>query len=141
MPLVGKRTKRLGELPQAGDVDRELSPPTGDHLSFGADPITEVGVGQHRLGLVGQVGLLHEQLDRPGHVLEGGKREFAVATDAGQAPGHPDHLPRPDIGVQSHVAFAQLPGGGGPIESGGVGVDPKGDERLALPPALFDQCF
>ena len=106
MPLVGKGPEGFGQKPQAGHVDRELTPSRGDHFAFGADPVTQIEVGQHGGRTIVEVRLLHEQLDLPGDILQVGEGECAVATDTGQAAGHPHGLTGSDVGSKVAVLRA-----------------------------------
>ena len=73
VPLVGEGAEGLGEEPQLLDVHRQFASTTGDGLTLGPDPVPEIGVGQNRRGPFGERGRLHEELDRTGHILEGGE--------------------------------------------------------------------
>ena len=62
-----------------------------------------------------------------------------MATDAGQAPGHPHGLPGADVGVQITISGPQFGRRGRPIEAGRIGIDSLVGENLALLAALGPQ--
>src|SRR5664280_1619135 len=101
-------------------------------FDLGTHPVAEVERGQHRLRLIGEVRLLHEQLHGAGHVVEGGKGKLPVAPDAGQPSCHADRLPRPLVGLEPTVARVQFGGRRRPVEPRRIGVDPLCGQILPL---------
>ncbi len=139
MPLVGQGAQCLRQQVQPGDVQRELAPPARDHLPLRPDPVTEVDLVQDEGGPIGQGRLLHEQLQGPGHVLEGREREAPVTPEPGHPPGHAHRLAGPDVGAECVVALVELGRGGGAVEAGGIGIDPVSGQRIPLLATLGTQ--
>ena len=131
VPLVGEGPQRLGQEPKIGDLDRELAPPAGDHLALGPDPVAQVGIGQDQLWPDRRGRLLHEQLHRSAHVLQGGEGKSAVAPDALEPTGHPNDLARSDVWPQAAMALMKIGGQRRPVEAVRIGI--KSPVRPAHP--------
>ena len=76
VPLVGQRTQRLDEQPQALDPHRELAGPRLEKRAFGAEDVADVPALEVLVGRAERV-VLQEHLHEPGAVLELGETRLA----------------------------------------------------------------
>jgi hypothetical protein len=132
MPLVGQRAERLGQQPEAADLDRQLAPAGGHDLALDADPVAEVEPGELGQRFLPHVALGDEQLDGGGAVPQGGEDELALPADQQEAAGHPHGHPGLGAGFEGAELLVERGGGAVAVEADRVGVAARRPDRLDL---------
>src|SRR5690606_2455154 len=129
VPLVGKWTEGLLEDGELSGPHGQLPLLGGHHQSFGPDPVPQVerlGAGE---GVVSDLALVDEDLDRAAHVLEGEEEELPEGPAEHDPAGHRDVVVGDRPRIEIFVLGVEFGGDMGALVTSGQSL---GEERLVL---------